>query len=72
MICSIEEYILNQYKETKMTNKISVYNIRNQLYGGNLKISGSSFSANKRFVLKISGVWETDTSIGLTFKFMHD
>ena len=73
-LCSIEEFILNQYKETKNVTKSCVYNIRNQLYSGSLKISAyaSTHLVKDDFIkliLKISGVWETDTCIGVTFKF---
>jgi len=73
-LCAIEEYVLHQYKEIKNVNKACVYNLRNQLYGGTIKLSGSTatYSAKNesiKLIAKISGVWETDNSIGLTFKF---
>lgn len=73
-LCTIEEYVLHQYKEIKGVNKACVYNLRNQLYGGSIKMSGSTtmfLSKNDhiKIIAKISGVWETDNSIGLTFKF---
>jgi hypothetical protein len=68
-LSSIEEYILQQYKDTKTPNKVCVYNLRNQLYGGCLKINGNPTKNDSiKFILKISGIWETDTSIGITFK----
>lgn len=74
-LCSMEEFILNQYKETKNIEKQCVYNIRNQLYSGAIKTIGYSSSTHLvkedsiKLVFKISGVWETDTCIGVTFKF---
>lgn len=72
-LCSIEEYVLHQYKEIKNTNKVCVYNLRNQLYSGAIKLSGSTSNYERneciKLIAKISGIWETDNSIGITFKF---
>lgn len=72
-LCSLEESILNQYKELKSLDKACVYNVRNQLYTGSLKLSGPPIHSVKsefvKLIIKLSGVWETDTSIGITFKF---
>ena len=68
-------------------NKTAVFNLRNQLMTGTIKIQSanepfasvslspspslSSFApAMPNYALKISGVWETNTSVGITVKFI--
>jgi len=64
----IEEDLL---KKVEIVDKIPQYKIYEQLKNGNLKIF--SDVGNKSicsFILKISGVWETQNNYGLTYKFM--
>ena len=67
-ILQIEESIL---KNINNKNKIIQKSIYEQLRIGNIKIFSENIDKmiNYLFILKISGVWETDTHIGLTFKF---
>lgn len=67
-IQKIEEEIL---KKLNNKNKIIQKAIYEQLRGGNIKIFSENIDKtnNSLFILKISGIWETDTQIGLTFKF---
>jgi hypothetical protein len=67
-IQQIEEEIL---KKLNIKNKIIQKTIHEQLRIGNIKIFSENIDKtnNHLFILKISGVWETDTHIGLTFKF---
>jgi len=67
-IKTIEEDLL---KKVQISDKIPQYKIHEQLKTGCVKI----FSDNQKnhgncFLLKISGVWETDTFYGLTYKFI--
>jgi hypothetical protein len=62
-IKNIEQDIL---KISGIKNKIPQYNIYNQLSNGFIK--NNSYSYN--YILKISGIWETNTNYGLTFKFI--
>jgi hypothetical protein len=66
----IEKEILDKIN-TK--NKIVQSKISDQLKNGNFKIFSENIeksnNSNQIFILKISGVWETDNYIGLTFKF---
>ena len=66
----IEESILNKFKNT-LYNKHPEFKINEQFKNGFIKIfqeiSGKSVH---NFILKISGVWETQTSYGLTYKFV--
>lgn len=67
-IQQIEEGIL---KNINIKNKIIQKTIYEQLRAGNIKIFTENIDKtnNCLFILKISGIWETDTQIGLTFKF---
>uniref|UniRef100_A0A6C0BUR3 Uncharacterized protein n=1 Tax=viral metagenome TaxID=1070528 RepID=A0A6C0BUR3_9ZZZZ len=67
-IQQIEENIL---KNINIKNKIIQKTIYEQLRVGNIKIFTENIDKtnNCLFILKISGIWETDTQIGLTFKF---
>lgn len=67
-ILQIEEGIL---KNINIKNKIIQKSIYDQLRVGNIKIFSENIDKtnNYLFILKISGIWETDTHIGLTFKF---
>ena len=64
----IEEVLLKKYE---FPNKIPQHKIFEQLQNGNLKIFTDI--ENKpvcSFILKISGIWETQYNYGLTYKFI--
>jgi Zn-dependent M16 (insulinase) family peptidase len=64
----IEEELL---KKTEIFDKTPQFKIYEQLKNGNLKIF--SDVGNKSlcsFILKISGIWETQNNFGLTYKFI--
>ena len=64
----IEENLL---KKCEIKDKIPQFKINEQLKNGNLKIY--TYIDNKSvcsFILKISGVWETQHNYGLTYKFI--
>jgi hypothetical protein len=64
----IEENILNKID---VKNKTPQYKIFEQLQSGNIKIFNDvHVKTNCVFTLKISGIWETQTSYGLTYKFI--
>jgi hypothetical protein len=66
-IKNIEENILQKIK----INKIPLYKINEQLQNGNFKIFNDvKFTDSTSFILKISGVWETQNNYGLTYKFI--
>jgi len=58
----------NRYDEY---NKQPQYKIQDQLKNGTIKIFSDDYPSIKSnmFILKISGIWETDTQYGLTYKF---
>jgi Zn-dependent M16 (insulinase) family peptidase len=69
-IKSIEENILNKFKTT-FVSKSPEYKIYEQLKNGFIKIFQEvNNKSDYNFILKISGVWETQTNYGLTYKFI--
>ena len=73
----IEESILNKIP---ITNKVKKYKIYEQLISGCIRIfSDEDYNKifnnpiktnNNKFILKISGFWETEYELGLTYKFV--
>ena len=63
----IEDSILNKID---IKGKIAKYKIYEQLINGHIKIFyENSEKMNNIFLLKISGIWETDKEYGITYKF---
>ena len=67
----IEEQILSKYN----TNKKPLYKIYEQINSGHIKLLSDPPSLipsteECSFVLKISGIWETQLNYGLTYKFL--
>jgi hypothetical protein len=68
----------NLLKKSNIKNKIPQFKVYEQLSSGNIKfflenndendVINNNFINNK-FILKISGIWETDIQYGLTYKF---
>jgi len=63
----IEIDILNKFD----LDKIPQYKIYDQLRNGNVKIIADKMEKCNNLLLKISGIWETDTEYGITYKFMN-
>ena len=72
-ISEIENSILNYYKKTNGSHKRNSLLLTNQLYNGFFKIykdnSSASNHGTKKYILKISGLWENQNEIGITYKF---
>lgn len=63
----IEENIL---KKIEIKNKTPQFKIYEQIKNGNIKIFNDVINKEtSQFVLKISGIWETQSYYGLTYKF---
>lgn len=63
----IEEEILKKYK----SNKAPSHKIYEQLKAGHIKLFNDVGNLSScSFILKISGIWETQTNYGLTYKFV--
>ena len=54
------------------TKKNRIYNITTQLNSGMIKLftNTNEIKSKLEVVLKISGIWETEREIGITYKFM--
>lgn len=63
----IEEDILSMH----ITTKLPSYKIYEQISHGYIKLFATMKSTTEcNFILKISGIWETQFNYGLTYKFM--
>ena len=71
MIESIKIIEENLLKSVNIKNKIPQFKIFEQLKNGNIKIFSENIEKinNGLFMLKISGVWETEFHYGITYKF---
>jgi hypothetical protein len=69
----IEKYILEYYKQISNNTKSATTTLNDHIKNGNVKIYRDSItSANaKSVIIKISGIWEDQTRVGLTYKFME-
>jgi hypothetical protein len=64
----IEEGLI---KKISILGKIPQFKIYEQLKNGNIKVfSDTSDKIGNTFLLKIAGIWETETEYGLTYKFL--
>lgn len=74
-LSEIENGIINYYKKINSIKKRNNLVLTNQLYNGFFKIykenNASKNARNKKFMLKISGLWETREEVGITYKFME-
>jgi hypothetical protein len=73
MIKHLEEKLLEKYNfgNKILYNKIPHFKIYEQVKNGNIKIFCDNIKKNHNnlFILKISGIWETELYYGLTYKF---
>ena len=77
-LTKLENKILISYVNTfsKDTSYKICYKLREQLYSGSIKILSNAgvinnFNLENKYILKISGVWDTGKEIGLTYKFLY-
>lgn len=67
-IKTIEDVLL---KKINIKEKIPHYKIYEQLKVGNIKVFANNIEkSSNTYLLKIAGIWETDISYGLTYKFI--
>lgn len=70
-IVNIEKNILNAFINTLNYKKKPIYKIKDHISSGNIKLfSNNNNILNDCFLLKISGIWETDNEFGITYKFV--
>lgn len=64
-LTNIEHSILNLYNKSKTKNLV----FKNQLSTGYIKIhTTKTVTKNTLFIVKISGIWENDNNMGITYK----
>ena len=68
LLKNIEQIILEKYS----TDKTPTFNLTNQVNTGVLKLFSDSCEKKKNIdlILKISGLWEDNSSYGITYKFL--
>ena len=67
-IKQLEEKILSV---VEIKNKTLTCNIYNELMKGFLKLNYKNNIHNSQIMLKISGIWETEDSYGLSYKYYY-
>jgi hypothetical protein len=70
----MENAIINMYKEINCVKKINNLGLSNQLHKGCFKIYKErkhGVASQKKYMLKISGVWENVNEVGITYKFLE-
>jgi len=65
-LCKIERDILSIIQTTKTKH----YKIQENLRIGHIKFYLDSYPQNINIILKISGIWETSDSVGITYKYI--
>lgn len=71
---SIEQKLLYFYSIVKGKSLQKNNLLTKQLYSGHMKViieNVSLYSGSKLLILKISGIWETDNEIGITYKLFE-
>jgi hypothetical protein len=85
-LIELEDYVLNLIRDpkTKLFKLKELYenqffkytlnddteNLHNYNYVNEITNANANANASKTFIIKISGIWESKDSIGLTFKFI--
>lgn len=70
-LSQIEQSILEYYKHLLNNNKQIVLSLSDNMKNGYVKLYRECFqNSSNNYVIKISGVWEDQNRIGLTFKFL--
>tara|TARA_A100001015_G_scaffold320853_1_gene448816 strand:- start:427 stop:870 length:444 start_codon:yes stop_codon:yes gene_type:complete len=64
-LINIEETLLNKFNNNKYKRYICKDQLQNEYILTNKNIKTS------QFIIKISGIWETETTYGLSFKFIN-
>jgi hypothetical protein len=71
----IEMDILNRYKEEKNAQKTTIHSLLPHLMAQSKNVElcdeNTWFSNYQTNVIKISGIWETTNSIGITYRIIH-
>ena len=72
-ITKIELDILKYYNNMNILNKKMISILTTKLYSGNIRLPlRKNSSINNILTVKISGIWETNSEIGLAIKLIHN
>jgi hypothetical protein len=73
--CRIEEYIINYYKIFYDIDKKNHLGLAKQLYSGFFKVYADKDDSKRlyknKYILKISGIWENMSDVGITYKLIE-
>ncbi len=71
-MCKLEDDILNTYIKANNINKPKSCGLRTSLLMGSAKVHQEYSSiASVSFILKVSGVWESASAVGITYKIIQ-
>ena len=70
-LVNIEKKLLKMYTNIYNIDKRVVSILKNNLFQGLLKVFTKREIVKKKYVLKISGIWETSSEIGITYKLLE-
>ena len=68
-LSQIERDILFSYQEMMSDKKKPIFVIANELSKAQIKLTNTTLRPNTTFMLKISGIWENNSSYGLSYKY---
>ena len=69
---NVEKKILHSYQnQHSRRDKRCAYVLHNHLLQGHLKVYTKKEIKNKKYVLKVSGIWENADEIGITYKLLE-
>jgi len=74
--CDLEKQLIEMYKEYMICDKTPVYLLQQQLHNGFVKVYSNynSIKPPSKMVthaIKISGLWESGDSVGITYKIIE-
>ena len=67
----MEKTLLKMYKSTNNVSKTSIYTLKNHLNQGYLKVITTMETRNTKSILKLAGIWETHSKLGITYKLLE-
>ncbi len=72
-LVNIEKSIIQYYKHLNSCNKEPNYLLHNTLMNGSIKLymKQNIQLSNVKYIIKISGVWENEDQVGITYKFLE-
>jgi hypothetical protein len=77
-IVELEKNILNYYRERQKNKNVAVSSVKKQFMTGMVKLNyfasdtnSNMFQMDNKCIIKISGIWENNDTIGLAYKFLQ-